>query len=126
MGLDMYAFWTEGSDEENQKIHNEGGEVATNELAYWRKVRQVHNFMEDIYKERGGTDTFNCIPLELTKNNLEALAAAMDCNELREDTGFFFGDWNMDEESKEYTHKFIKEAIKLIDEGKHVFYDSWW
>ena len=58
MGLDAYG-----------KVKSPEGEVE--EIAYWRKHNALHGWMESLYRKKGGTEEFNCIPVELNKTDLE-------------------------------------------------------
>jgi hypothetical protein len=132
MGLDMYAFASK-MDEEELHVHyqipweeREEMEDPKEEIAYWRKCRQIHNFMEDIYRSRGGQETFNCEIVKLTPEDLDDLEIKLKTGGLRDDGGFFFGDWDLEPEMIDYTHEFIQEARKRIAQGEYVYYDSWW
>lgn len=115
MGLDMYAnaVW---------------GEQAT-ELAYWRKFNALHAWMEDLWREQNpnaGENDFNCVDLELTRENLLDLRQALDNDQLEPRGGFFFGPLEIHNEDVDATHLFITKALREIKEGKKVIYSSWW
>ena len=85
MGLDQYAaIRLDTKDEE--------GIWDTEELAYWRKHPHLQGFMENLYVEKGGTEEFNCVDVELTLEDIDALEASVKGDELPETGGFFFGD----------------------------------
>lgn len=115
MGLDMYAY-TIGTDGERE------------ELAYWRKHNRLHGWMEDLYREKGGTEEFNCVSVELTAEDIDRLEKAVEGKNLPATQGFFFGSdsyaWEdgYDKEDK----AFIEVARQTLADGKKVFYDSWW
>ena len=113
MGLDQIAFTkTEEGEQED--------------LAIWRKHPNLQGFMEALYYERGGEeDTFNCIPLELTAEDIDNLERAIMEGGLPQTTGFFFGD-DADDYYTEQDLEFIANARKALAEGKSVIYDSWW
>jgi len=131
MGLDQYAFALDKAGERE-------------ELAYWRKHNRLHGWMEDLYKDRGNAVTeegigndFNCVPVQLTTSDLEQLEAHIERKSLPETNGFFFGgdSYNYEDEdlnkSDGYYHKeddlrFIELARQALQEGKRVYYDSWW
>ena len=82
---------------------------------------------------------FNCVPVELTESDIEQLEAHVEGKSLPETGGFFFGDdsfdWTDDDGNppakgdyyyKKDDLKFIGLARKALQEGKKVFYDSWW
>ncbi|WP_216365661.1 hypothetical protein [Sphingobium sp. SA916] len=73
---------------------------------------------------RGGADTFNCITLALTAEDLDRLEADVRAGHLPPTSGFFFGE--SDGSESEDDLMFIATARAAIAEGKTVFYDSWW
>ena len=123
MGLDQYAFAIDNNGEKE-------------ELAYWRKHPNLQGWMENLWeakgrpgltKENSGNDLgdFNCIPVELNYDDLDALENAITNNELPSTCGFFFGN-NSDEHYKEQDLEFVKKAREALDAGLVVTYDSWW
>ena len=139
MGLDMYAYSVA------QGGQNDGEQQS---LADWRKHNRLHGWMEDLWEDKGSPyngdlddhdGAFNCVPVELTLEDLNQLEADINQKVLPETGGFFFGndsfDWEDDDGNKpkegDYYYKqtdlqFIKDARKAINEGKKVYYDSWW
>lgn len=139
MGLDMYAY----SVDENGEQEN---------FANWRKHNRLHGWMEQLWHDKGRPfegnlddvddsfgGRFNCIPLELTLEDLDQLEVDINEKVLPETGGFFFGDdsfdWEDDDGNKpkegDYYYKvidlqFISDARKAIYDGKKIFYDSWW
>lgn len=114
MGLDAYG-----------KVKSPEGEVE--EIAYWRKHNALHGWMESLYRKKGGTEEFNCVPVELNKTDLELLELVVTSGMLPETQGFFFGgDTRFCEDYKEQTLEFIKKARKYLSQGWEVAYDSWW
>ena len=114
MGLDAYG-----------KVKSPEGEVE--EIAYWRKHNALHGWMESLYRKKGGTEEFNCIPVELNKTDLELLELVVTSGMLPETQGFFFGgDTRFCEDYKEQTLDFIEKARKYLSRGWEVAYDSWW
>lgn len=134
MGLDQYAY----------AVAHEGAEQE--QLTTWRKHNRLHGWMEQLWEDKGRPNwdarqeplgDFNCQPVELTDSDIEQLEAHIEGKSLPETGGFFFGDDSysyQDEELNEsggYFHKefdvnFISLARKALQEGKKVFYDSWW
>ena len=137
MGLDQYAY-------ASSEIRSED----RHELAYWRKHNRLQGWMEQLWEDKGRPDyddisnplgDFNCQPVELTLSDLEQLEAHVDGKALPETQGFFFGDDSFDWEDADgnppakgdYYYKqddleFIENARKAIEQGKKVYYDSWW
>ena len=139
MGLDQYAVarkgeprkvsqtWTttdaDGNEEEVVEYYNEWDD--TIELATWRKHPNLQGWMQNLYYEKGGGEEFNCVDLELTLNDLDALEATLDEEELPETVGFFFGS-NADDHYAEADREFIVQARAAIKQGYTVVYSSWW
>ena len=139
MGLDMYAYSIDENGEEEQ-------------LADWRKHNRLHGWMEELWEDKGKPyegdldnvegsfgSQFNCIPLELTFEDLKELQDVVNRKVMPETGGFFFGsdsfDWEDDDGNKpkegDYFYKetdlqFIRDACKAIRDGKKVYYNSWW
>ena len=101
------------------------------------KGRPYQGNLDDV--ENGFGSSFNCVPVELTLEDLDQLEADINEKVLPETGGFFFGgdsfDWEDDDGNKlpegEYYYKktdlqFIEDARKAIKEGKKVYYNSWW
>jgi len=120
MGLDQYA-----SIRLDTK-HGDGVNYDLEEIAYWRKHPNLQGFMEALYYEKGGNaGQFNCVPLELTIEDIDNLEMAIMEGGLPETVGFFFGD-NSDDHYTEQDLEFVDNARKALAEGKSVIYDSWW
>jgi hypothetical protein len=98
--------------------------VGAKEIAYWRKHPDLHGWMENLYREKGGREkSFNGDLVVLTLKDLDRLEEDILRKNLPKTTGFFFG------ESGEISLKdleFVLEARKSIQEGDTVFYDSSW
>lgn len=111
MGLDQYAY-ARKNDEEI-------------EIAYWRKHPNLQGWMEGLYLEKGGTETFNCVDVELTLENLCQLEDCLNDEDLPETTGFFFGA-DSDKFYERKDREFITAARNYIESGYKIFYYSWW
>lgn len=121
MGLDQYAFKT------LEKITPVDFEYPEDhvQIKSWRKHPDLHGFMEDLYYSKGGKNReFNCNTVELTVKDLINLKTLIQVKGLAKTEGFFFGE-SQDEEF-EYDMEFIDSAIQALDEGFHIYYDSWW
>ena len=133
MGLDQYAYAEDGDKQE--------------EIAYWRKHNRLQGWMEQLWNEKGRPNApeetspmgdFNCIPVQISLSDLEQLEAHVVNKQLPETAGFFFGDdsFSWDEEDspledgdyyyKETDLEFIEKARQSIEQGKKVYYNSWW
>ena len=139
MGLDQYAVarkgeprkvpqtWTttdaDGNEEEVVEYYNEWDD--TIQLAEWRKHPNLQGWMEELWYEKGGEGEFNCVDLELTLEDLDALEATLDEEALPETVGFFFGTDSSDYYA-EADREFIVQARAAIKQGYKVVYSSWW
>ena len=113
MGLDQYAKVYEGDKDEGT------------EIAYWRKHPHLQGWMENLYREKGGEQDFNCVAVEVSEEDLDRLEEDIKAKGLPKTSGFFFGD----DSSSHYVEQdlqFIEDARKAIAEGKKVAYSSWW
>jgi hypothetical protein len=133
MGLDMYAWRVKAEDVVNdfevkpvdENDPYQGSKVE--EIYYWRKHHDLHGWMENLYREKGGTaESFNCVKVRLTSEDLNKLQTDLLNSALPETTGFFFGNNPPDLESLGEDLKFIQAARDVIAEGDAVYYDSWW
>ena len=139
MGLDQYATARKGEphkiEEEYTYTDQDGTEQKgvneylqwddTIQLAEWRKHPNLQGWMENLWYEKGGEGEFNCVELELTLENLDALEATLDEEALPETAGFFFGG-NADDHYAEADREFIVLARAAIKQGYTVVYSSWW
>ena len=98
--------------------------VKTEEVAYWRKHPDLHGWMENLYREKGGREkTFNGDLVVLTLADLDRLEDDILGGNLPKTTGFFFG------ESGGMSLKdlqFVLDARKVIQEGDTIYYDANW
>ena len=123
MGLDQYANARKGeptTDDEGYTYYED-----SMELAYWRKHPNLQGWMENLYHEKGGDESFNCVDLELDLEDLDALEESLDEEALPETAGFFFGA-NADDHYAEADREFIVAARAAIKQGYTVVYSSWW
>ena len=106
MGLDQFAY-----------VINNNGEKR--EIAYWRKHPHLQGWMENLWEIKGrpnahedkdiaGLSDFNCVPLELTKDDLDGLEEDITNSHLPRTNGFFFGS-DSDDHYKEYDLHFIEK-----------------
>jgi hypothetical protein len=126
MGLDMYAFSVDVEVARGGVVDVALGDTAT-EICYWRKFNALHGWMEDLYRQKGGSkESFNCTTVRLTANDLDRLEMDTGNNKLVPVNGFFFGAQEIDSEDLESVATFVKVARQALADGKAVFYDSWW
>lgn len=124
MGLDMYAFAVDRNDGNEQFAIAEDADKS--ELAYWRKFNALHGWMEQKAISLGLTETFNCVPLQLSPAIIDELEHDVAVKALVPTEGFFFGEQTIYPEDIESTKQFIKDAREAFEDGKDVYYDSWW
>lgn len=127
MGLDMYAFTVDATTIGDGVVDVALGDGAE-QISYWRKFNALHGWMEDLYRQKGGSkESFNCTTVRLTANDLDRLEMDVGANKLVPVNGFFFGDTtSIHPEDLESVGDFVKVARQCIADGKAVFYDSWW
>ena len=130
MGLDMYAYRVKAEDvidDFTVREETDGRKEKLEELAYWRKHHDLHGWMERLYRAKGGTkESFNCVPVRLTKADITCLEHDVLTNRLPETQGFFFGTNPPDEFTREQDMEFIKKAKIAMADGDAIYYDSWW
>jgi hypothetical protein len=127
MGLDMYAYAVSPTDivaSTPEMILKD--DAAQDELMYWRKHAYLHGWMEKLYRERGGKESFNGVAIQLTLTDLEVLEKDIKESKLPETHGFFFGNYPPDEETMREDLKFVEEARQAIAAGRVVLYNSSW
>lgn len=102
------------------------------EIAYWRKHSDLNGYMEELYREKGGDDEFNCVPLYLSKEDVEQIVDdhRRHLNEddeftIGEASGFFWGatehhDWKGS----------LEDFERILEEtdwdNETVYYSCWW
>lgn len=122
MGLDQFAY---SLDKDGNK----------SELAYWRKHPNLQGWMENLWYSKGCPNKpeqssspmgdFNCIPVELTKEDINSLENDIVNNKLPSTMGFFFGN-DSDDYYKKEDLEFVRKAKTALEDGLTVMYDSWW
>ena len=98
MGLDMYINTTKENDE----------------VAYWRKHHSLHYWFEGLAIDKGiEFDSFNCVKVPLTKEDIENCIKDLDSI-------------YDDEEDKCYTRELLTPLVFKAGTGLELYYDSWW
>jgi hypothetical protein len=123
MGLDQYARST--SRRLNSQVDFPTDE-ADIDLHYWRKHPDLHGWMEMKYRDKGGQQDFNCVPVVLTAEDLDELETAITQRFLPPTTGFFFGRSELSDEEIGDDLCFLRKARVAIKAGRTVYYSSWW
>jgi len=107
------------------EIDFEGLIVDIEEIAYWRKHPNLHGWMEQLYRKKGGTETsFNGDTVLLTEEDIDSLKIAVLTGSLPSTSGFFFGDSKQEINFADL--EFIEKAKQAIKEGYTIYYDSSW
>jgi len=123
MGLDQFAY----------SIDSAGNKT---EIAYWRKHPNLQGWMENLWDSKGrpnqnedsdpmGLSDFNCVPVDLTYEDLDGLEQDIQQSRMPQTVGFFFGN-DSDEHYRSQDLEFIQNARIALDNGSKVYYDSWW
>lgn len=130
MGLDMYGYTMCAEFAGNRqtdvmpKTDEEREQAQITDIAYWRKFNHLYGWMETLYREKGGTDVFNCRTVRLELEDLARLEADLDGGKLEHTPGFFFGGDEIYPEDITETKAFIEKARAAIGAELAVFYDS--
>jgi hypothetical protein len=125
MGLDMYARKTKYNPE-SQVDFQVTEDQESEEIYYWRKHPNLHGWMEQLYRSKGGKEEFNCVNVMLTPEDLKRLKDDIGGKGLPSTSGFFFGQSGNDDDEKQADLKFVEIAEDAIEEGYTVYYTSWW
>jgi hypothetical protein len=121
MGLDMYVC----TSLEKPDSAVDFDVKAAERLHYWRKHPNLHGWMENLYREKGGReDSFNCVNLQLDSDDLDRLEADVKGGCLPLTAGFFFGESDGKESDDDLA--FIAKAREALCAELTVFYTSWW
>ncbi|MBN8948942.1 MAG: phosphoglycerate kinase [Rhizobiales bacterium] len=121
MGLDMYACTLSRTPDAPVDFEGKG---ATH-IHYWRKHPNLHGWMERLYREKGGCDdSFNCVNVRLTREDLDRLEADIRARQLPATDGPFFGESDGSETDDDL--QFVAKAREALAAGLTVFYTSWW
>jgi hypothetical protein len=122
MGLDMYAKVRDGKFDKPADFEEL---EADEELYYWRKHPNLHGWMHNLYRLKGGTsEDFNLNTVEVTSADLDTLEKVVLGQSLPETSGFFFGQTTPDRIGEDI--EFIRLARAAIEDGRSVYYTSWW
>ena len=114
MGLDQYAYIRD----------KEGNQI---DLQYWRKHNALQGWMENLYRYKGGKESFNCVAIQLTSGDLDRLEEDVCLRQLPVTTGFFYGaDTSQDDYNFDRDLEFIAKAREKDKEGYRVYYSSSW
>lgn len=122
MGLDAYINYVpkQSLDKLDATVDfiiltpNELEESIINEVGYWRKEYKLHECMERLYRDKGGSsNAFNCVPVRLDDN---------DFKNLRSQVNNLFDS----QSAREHFLDVLTTSEQHHNDGRVVFYDSWW
>ena len=135
MGLDMYAY------ARPPRKRNSDDDV---QIGEWRKHNRLQGWMQQLWESKGCPNAneegdFNCVELQLTEEDINALEDDILTMTMPESNGFFWGSdsyfWNDENDEpfpdNEYWYKetdlhFVNEARKAINNKNRVFYSCWY
>lgn len=120
MGLDAYFIEAESCED----LKEEGKH---NEIAYFRKHSDLQGWMCELWESKGNNpdeEDFNCIPLELSVEDIDNLQAYAEGKDQKKHSGFFWG--SSCQEDWEKTVSICPKLKNSINEGKKVFYYCWY
>ena len=126
MGLDMYASAVPAGTYTGEIITEMVDTDFKKELHYWRKHNALHGWMEKLYREKGGTDEFNCVGLNLTYDDLDRLEKDILGVSLPKTEGFFFGNDTSGGDHVDDDIEFVLKAKTHLAKGHLVFYSAWY
>ena len=127
MGLDQFAFINAKTvKDKNGSTYLKGEQEIT-----WRKHARLQEFMETLWHQKGNEKEFNCVDLQLTKDDLEELQKQIECNYYDHFSkgGFFWGHRHQEERVSEYLEqdkKFVADALQAVEKGNTVIYNCWY
>ena len=140
MGLDQYAY------SRPPRKRNSDNDI---QIAEWRKHNRLQGWMQSLWESKGcprgggccdnDDDSFNCVPLQLTEEDINSLEDAILDFEFPESNGFFWGSdsyfWtdenNEPHADNDYWYKesdlqFVKDARKALEKKHRIFYSCWY
>ena len=104
MGLDLSIYET------TKRAYLSDFEIdeyfAVEEIAYWGKNYELLDFMESLYRKKGGEGNLNMKNMVLTSEDLEET--------MRQDF------------ISEYDKELLQYSLKRIKDGRLVYFWAWW
>ena len=141
MGLDAYLYAVQKLEETtDQNLSKQATKVK-----YWRNHWQLQLYFADIYTKRTGQpkDNFSCYNLQLSKEDCEQCIETIKLFQLPRYHQYYDIYLSEEEyqklpddrinfhrqtEKNQYKEDIdaLTRSIELINEGKYIFYRSWW
>lgn len=116
MGLEQYINVCDNNQEKQ-------------EVAYFRKVNWLHNWMHNLHCKKYGAisaEDYNCVDTVLELSDLLELQKDVIEENIQSTSGFFFGTQEIYPEDKEQVLEVIAKCLVHRINKNKVTYDSWW
>lgn len=102
MGLDSWLLSTRAPLDSD--VDFDSTNVGNSEVSYWRKNWDVHDWMSDLYQQKGGTeDDFNCRTVVLEYDDFLRF-----CNDTNQSKDLF------------------DEGTEVFNRGEKMYFTSWY
>lgn len=119
MGLDSYVYAVKPKWAVDDFTISEDIDTQPTEIQYWRRNRLVHQWMNDLYYDKGGTSKpFNSDYVRITKEELDSLEKYIE-EEIS-------SDWEQNEWFVNSYSSFFKECNMYLEDGYALYYYSSW
>lgn len=128
MGLDQFAYHCKPELLGSNQIDFDQilDRTTRTEFFYWRKHPDLHGWMEELYRSKGGVEEFNCVAVRLERADIDALNVAISDGDLPHTEVFFFGKSSYHVDKDERDLRFIFEARSLLTDRQAIYYWSSW
>ena len=129
MGLDQYAYVVKKTKSLQDIYDNDAKTrpfIVNNDFAYWRKNYELHDWMFELAKKKGfkgSNRDFNCVMVRLGKRDIQNLIKSIKSREFNEERYY---DHEVFDMNTEKDLNFCGQALRMLEEGFAVYYDSWW
>jgi len=110
MGLDSYAYY---------RLPNSLSVLK--EFHYWRKHYPIHDWMETLWRSKGNTEEFNCVCVDITSADIDALELCINQDSFYNSTESYNIKYHRNDDLQ-----FIVNARNYLKAGLEIVYDSWW
>lgn len=120
MGLDQYAYIA-------RKPGTKYEDISRQRIAYWSKHPNLQGWMEKLYYEKGGKESFNGVELELTWEDIDRLEKDIKSGNVAKlgIKGYFFGDPKDDHYRKRDLQFCVAAKVELFFKRRLFYYSSW-
>lgn len=122
MGLDM---WVHATKKKIPKVDMKKNPEDKEEVWYWRKHHDLHDWFEGLYRKKGGKDpSFNCNSVSVVEEDLDRLES-----QIIDESVYKEGLTDYHDPKAEYILgdlDFVKKAKDYIKKGFNLWFTSWW